>query len=86
MWEIDALVEGRMLAQLDERDRLTELALNVRYAMSAKKVKPDKMFNKKKEESKIRSAFTGEKAVNVADDKKRKFAELTNYFMKKGEK
>ncbi|MEG2294857.1 MAG: hypothetical protein RR936_12720 [Carnobacterium sp.] len=88
-WEIDALVEGRMLAALDEKERNAELAMFVRYAMNEKKVKVKKMIDKKKEEKEIKSIFNedqvaDEKVPNKEDLKKKKLADLTSYFMNKG--
>lgn len=57
MWELEAILEGLALKNIDERENLAELAVNVRYTIHAKKVKANKLFDKRKEERKIRKLF-----------------------------
>lgn len=62
------MLEGLALKNIDERENLAELAINMRYTMHAKKVRLKKMFDKKKEESKVINLFN--KQNNENDDKK----------------
>lgn len=41
--ELDAIMKGLLLRQIDERENLVELALNLRYTLNAKKVNPSKL-------------------------------------------
>lgn len=64
-WEADALFKGRLLAQVDEREHLVELAWNLRYSLNADKPKPHKMFNKKKEIANVDNMLSDKKPTKV---------------------
>ena len=51
------MLKGRMLAQVDERERNAELAALIRYTMHAKKVKPKTLFDKQKELKNVDAIF-----------------------------
>lgn len=70
-----------MLAALDERERNAEAALFGRYAQHHKSPKMSKMINRKKEEQKIRQAFSGEKKQDTGLAQRIKA--VNDYFMKK---
>lgn len=55
---MDALIKGRMLAQVDERERNAELAALVRYTIHTKKVKPKTLFDKQKEIGNVDKVFS----------------------------
>lgn len=57
-----------MLKQLDERERLVELAVNVRYTIHSKDVKLKKLFDKQKETRRIESLFDGKLAPKGKHD------------------
>lgn len=66
---------------------LAELAINMRYTMNAEKVSPSKMFNKQKEERKVKQLFNN--GVNNSKSKKsmaQRVKEVNEYFRKKGAK
>ncbi len=67
-WELESILEGLSLKNIDEREDLAELAINMRYTMHAKKVSLKKMFDKRKEENKVINLFN--KQNNKNDDKK----------------
>lgn len=84
-WELEAVLEGKFLQRIDERENLAELAMNVRYTMNSEKVNPKKVFNKRKEESEVRKIFKKENP-NVKKEKSmaQKIKEVNEYFRKKG--
>lgn len=55
-WELDAILEGLQLKNVDDREKLAELASFVRYTIHAKKMDPKKLFNKSKEIKRIKSS------------------------------
>lgn len=66
---------------------LAELAMNVRYTVHTEKPQPNKLFNKDKEERKVKQMF--DKGVNDNPVKKSMTERLkyaTEYFRKKGAK
>lgn len=75
-----------MLAQVDQREQLAELAANMRYTMYAKRVKPKKLFDKKKQEKQVEDLF---KAGTPKQQKEVDFAHkvqlVNDYFYKKHE-
>ena len=86
-WELEAVFEGKLLEQVDQREMLAELAFNVRYTMNAEKPKIDKMFNKKQEERKVKQLFN--EGINNNPVKKslvERVRLVNEYFKKKGEK
>lgn len=81
------MLEGKLLEKVDQREMLAELAINMRYTMNAEKVKPNKMFNKEKEERKVKQIFN--KGINDEPMKKSMTDRLKNaidHFKKKGAK
>ncbi len=69
--------------QVDERENLAELALEMRYTMNAKKVQASKL-SKKKDRSRIRQAFhADEKLSQQRSDAElaKRLEKLNNYFM-----
>ena len=85
-WQVDALIKGRLLAQVDERENLAELSAKLRYTLNAKTVKPKKIFDKKNEENRVNGLFSGtpkkaqqqgfaERVQAVNEHFKRKFEE-----------
>lgn len=83
-WELQAVLKGLMLKQVDEREKLAELAVNVRYTVHAKKLNARKLFNKKNEERRIHNLF---KRVDAQKENKTGLAEkvrqMNDYFKNK---
>lgn len=83
-WQFDAISKGRLLAQLDERERLAELSANIRYTMYAKKIKPKQLFDRQKEERNINRLFTdGTPKAKAEHDFAQRVQFVNNYFQKK---
>lgn len=55
-WELDAILEGLHYRQIEEAERLVELALNLRYTLNSKTVKYSKM-SKDKQRQRVKQAF-----------------------------
>ena len=74
-----------MLQQLDEREMLAELAMNVRYTVHSEKVSPKKLFNKQTEERKIKQIFKGkQKQNNKGNSMAERIKAVNEYFRNKG--
>lgn len=84
-WEVEAVLEGLALQNVDRRENLAELAANVRYTINAKKIQVNKLFNKKKEERRIRDAFRQNepKAENNAQGLAERVRMVNRYFLDK---
>lgn len=57
LWELEAILEGLALKKLDEQERAAIFGFNLRYIMNAKKPSLIKVFNKEKQEQKVKNAF-----------------------------
>ncbi|MHC5281161.1 hypothetical protein ACYRFT_12960 [Listeria kieliensis] len=57
VWELDAILEGLALKQLDEKENQAVFSFNLRYILNAKKPKLKKVIDKKKQENKIKKLF-----------------------------
>nr|WP_221891682.1 hypothetical protein [Enterococcus canintestini] len=57
MWELEAILEGLALRELDKQEQNAIFGFNLRYILNAKKPQMNKIMNKKKAEDKIRKAF-----------------------------
>lgn len=73
-WELEAVKEGLRLSQVDRREELAELALNVRYTVHAKKVKVKKLFDKEREERRVRGQLRQVKREDLEFAKRVKLA------------
>ncbi|MDT2737961.1 hypothetical protein P7H00_12655 [Enterococcus pseudoavium] len=62
LWELEALLEGLALKQVDEQEQLALFGFNLRYILNAKKPNLKKVFNKSKQEQRIKNAFKRTKA------------------------
>lgn len=58
LWELEAILEGLALRELDKQEQNAIFGFNLRYILNAKKPQMNKILNKKKAEDKIRKAFT----------------------------
>lgn len=57
LWELEAILEGLSLRELDKQEQQVIFGFNLRYILNAKKPQMNKILNKKKAEDKIRKAF-----------------------------
>lgn len=74
-----------MLQQLDEREMLAELAMNLRYTLNSEKVSPNKLFNKRVEERKINEIFDGNRVKNnEGSSMAERIKAVNDYFRNKG--
>ena len=65
LWELEAILEGLALRELDKQEQNVVFGFNLRYILNAKKPQMNKILNKKKVEDKIRKSFTrNQKQVN----------------------
>ena len=55
-WELDAILEGLHYRQIDFRENLSELAMEMRYTMNAKRASANKL-SKRKDRNKVKQAF-----------------------------
>lgn len=55
-WELDAILEGLHYRQIEERENLSALALELRYTLNSKKVDTNKL-SKRKEKERVRRSF-----------------------------
>ena len=64
LWELEALLEGLALREIDKQERQSVFAFTLRYVLNAKKPNFKKVFNKEKQEKKIKDIFNHSKKVN----------------------
>lgn len=83
LWELEALLEGLALKQIDEREQKAIFAFNLRYVLNAKKPKLSKLFDKKKTEKKIRNIFDRDQQSNEIKDKATRVRKVMDYFKNK---
>lgn len=57
MWELEAILEGLALRELDKQEQSAIFGFNLRYIMNAKKPQMKKIINKQVIESRIKKAF-----------------------------
>lgn len=83
-WELESILKGLMLKQVDEREKLAEMAINLRYTMNAKKIQVKKLFNKKKEEQNVLDQFKRNNQKNPTRNKlAQKVQQVNGYFKNK---
>lgn len=77
-----------MLKQIDDRERLVELAINVRYTIHSKDVKLKKLFDKAKEIKQIESLFGNKASSKRKEDLKfaDKIQAINDHFKNKHKK
>ncbi|WP_086349938.1 hypothetical protein [Candidatus Enterococcus clewellii] len=83
LWELEAILEGLSLKSVDDREKLVELAFNLRYVMNAKKPKVSKVFKKDKEENRIKKAFRNIKEKAYDRERVDRIRESLEYFKKR---
>lgn len=62
LWELEAILEGLALKQVDEQEQQALFGFNLRYILNAKKPSLKKVFNKSKQEQRIKNVFKRTKA------------------------
>lgn len=84
-WELEAVIEGKLLERVDQRENLAELAAKLRYTIHSEKVQPKKLFDKKSEEKQVKEIFN---RSNEKGQPEKSLAEriryVNEYFRKKG--
>ena len=57
LWELEAILEGLALCEIDNQERNAIFGFNLRYILNNKKPQMKKVINKKVAENKIKKAF-----------------------------
>lgn len=57
LWELEAILEGLSLRELDKQEQNAIFGFNLRYILNAKKPQMKKIINKKSAENRIKKAF-----------------------------
>lgn len=82
-WELESILKGLMLRQVDEREKLAEMAVNLRYTMNVKKIQTNKLFNKQKEEKKVLDQFNRRGSNKQKSGLAQKVQAMNEYFKNK---
>lgn len=82
LWELEAILEGLSLRELDKQEQNTIFGFNLRYILNAKKPQMKKIINKKTAENRIKKAFNRKKDIRQSRENKRldKALNALNYF------
>lgn len=80
MWEIQALIRGSKLKQLDEREVMAQYAFHLRYVLNDKKPKLKKIFNKEKLEARIKKMFSRNEPKQDKETLREKARQAIDYF------
>lgn len=83
LWELEAILEGLALRQIDEREQQSVFAFNLRYVLNAKKPKLAKIFDKKKAEKKIKGLFARDTPMSERKQLAKQAKTVTDYFKNK---
>ncbi|PEH49300.1 hypothetical protein [Enterococcus faecium] len=83
LWELEGILEGLALKQIDEREQQAIFSFNLRYVLNASKPKLTKVFDKKKAEKRIKDIFKREKGISEKTDRTNKVKDVMNYFKNK---
>lgn len=57
LWELEAILEGLSLRELDKQEQNAIFGFNLRYILNAKKPQMKKIINKKSAEIRVKKAF-----------------------------
>lgn len=82
-WELEAILEGLALKNVDDRENLAELSANMRYTLHAKNVSAKKLFDKRKEEKRVRNAFKQNKPKHDNNSFADKVRMMNEHFRRK---
>lgn len=80
MWEIQALIRGSKLRQLDEQEAMAQYAFHLRYVLNDKKPKLKKIFNKEKLEARVKKMFSRNEPKQDKAQRKVKLFQAIDYF------
>lgn len=80
MWEIQALIRGSKLKQLDEQEAMAQYAFHLRYVLNDKKPKLKKIFNKEKLEARIKKMFSRNEPKQDKETLREKARQAIDYF------
>lgn len=75
-------MEGLQYKQIAERENLSELALNLRYTLNAKKVNANKL-KLDKQKNKIKKAYNSQNANSNSSDFAKRVEALNQHFQNK---
>lgn len=68
-WELDAIIKGRQLAQIDENERLAVLASQIGYFVNAEKPKFKDIFNRQDQEAALDNAYDPQKKEKTEQER-----------------
>ena len=83
LWELESILEGLALREVDKQEQQAILLFNNRYVSNAKKPKLTKVFDKKKAEKRIRDLFSRKKTSNDKNQMAKQVKTVTEYFKNK---
>lgn len=78
-WQLDAIMEGLHYRQIDMRENLSELAMELRYTLNAKRVSSSKL-SKNKDRNKVKQAFSGNYKKENEGDLASRLQRLNDHF------
>lgn len=84
MWELEAILEGLALRELDDREKNAIFGFNLRYILNAKKPSINKVIDKKKQESKVKKLFRRETNSQQKKRSTQKVIDALNHFKNRG--
>ncbi|WP_241153399.1 hypothetical protein [Enterococcus mediterraneensis] len=70
LWELEAVLEGLALRELDKQEQNAIFGFNLRYILNAKKPQLNKVINKQKAENKIKKRFNRTQKKLVRSNKR----------------
>ncbi|MGM8140034.1 hypothetical protein [Enterococcus italicus] len=85
MWELEAILEGLSLRDLDKQEQNAIFGFNLRYILNAKKPQLKKVINKQTSESRIKKAFDrNTKQLKKENKRLDKALKALEYFKNRG--
>lgn len=78
-WQLDAIMEGLHYRQIDMRENLSELAMEIRYTLNAKHVSSSKL-SKNKDRNKVKQVFSGNYKKENEGDLASRLQRLNDHF------
>lgn len=85
LWELEAVLEGLSLRELDKQEQNAIFGFNLRYILNAKKPQLNKVINKQKAENKIKKTFNRTQKKIVKSNKRlEKALKALDHFKNRG--
>lgn len=84
LWELEALLEGLALRELDQQEKNAVFGFNLRYILNAKKPSLKKVIDKPKQESKIRQLFSRKANTSRKKERTQRVIDALNHFKNRG--